>query len=518
MLAIEVEYLLGVAFLAEADRRTAEWPPQPDRLFSALVATWADLGQDAGQAEALRWLERLEPPAIVHPQGTARDVADVYVPPNDMTVSGKPGGAIPKELAAAIRTLPQARTNRQARHFPATVLDRDDADRVPPVVYLWRDVTAPPAIRAALAELASALSSLGHSSSLVRAALVEPDGDVAPTLWPDARGDRRLRWVYAGRFDALTQDYAAARDHNREQATRKRGALPLRTVRPAPGISVAYAGGERRESAPQSIFGGDWIVFEDAGGTAPSLTAFAHAAKAVHASLLKFADAPVPEVVSGHRPDGSATDRPHLAIVPLADVDWDYSEGRLFGFALVLPREIEARDPDDGERRQVLAAIGKAARSTPIDDRDAGLRLTLGGALQWCVKRTPYPERASLRPGRYARTARRWATVTPVLLDRHPKAPGEAEDSVAQACVNIGLPVPAEVRLFKHPAVRGAPSAWPAGAAPRQADWSFPADSPLASRRRIHAVVDFDRPVRGPVLLGAGRFRGFGLCLPVDEG
>jgi len=32
----------------------------------------------------------------------------------------------------------------------------------------------------------------------------------------------------------------------------------------------------------------------------------------------------------------------------------------------------------------------------------------------------------------------------------------------------------------------------------------------------MHAVVEFSEPVRGPVIIGAGRFVGFGLCLPLD--
>lgn len=33
-----------------------------------------------------------------------------------------------------------------------------------------------------------------------------------------------------------------------------------------------------------------------------------------------------------------------------------------------------------------------------------------------------------------------------------------------------------------------------------------------------HAVLLFEREVRGPVLIGAGRFRGYGLCRPLSQG
>jgi CRISPR-associated protein Csb2 len=33
-----------------------------------------------------------------------------------------------------------------------------------------------------------------------------------------------------------------------------------------------------------------------------------------------------------------------------------------------------------------------------------------------------------------------------------------------------------------------------------------------------HAVLIFDEDVAGPLLIGAGRFRGYGLCRPLVQG
>jgi CRISPR-associated protein Csb2 len=43
--------------------------------------------------------------------------------------------------------------------------------------------------------------------------------------------------------------------------------------------------------------------------------------------------------------------------------------------------------------------------------------------------------------------------------------------------------------------------------------WRLP--SSLASRFLTHAVIRFSEPVEGPVILGAGRFVGLGLCRPI---
>jgi CRISPR-associated protein Csb2 len=63
--------------------------------------------------------------------------------------------------------------------------------------------------------------------------------------------------------------------------------------------------------------------------------------------------------------------------------------------------------------------------------------------------------------------------------------------------------------------VTGAPSAYPSGHAPRWTGWRLPKS--LATRQLTHALLQFNEPVRGPVILGAGRFGGLGLCRALDQ-
>ena len=104
-----------------------------------------------------------------------------------------------------------------------------------------------------------------------------------------------------------------------------------------------------------------------------------------------------------------------------------------------------------------------------------------------------------------------------MVLDRFPKSEDPAEQAriVATACTHVGLPEPVEIELHAHAAVRGAPSAQRRARAPIWSDWSFPPGSWLAGRPRRHVVLRFEQPVRGPVLIGAGRYQGLGLCLPL---
>jgi CRISPR-associated protein Csb2 len=104
------------------------------------------------------------------------------------------------------------------------------------------------------------------------------------------------------------------------------------------------------------------------------------------------------------------------------------------------------------------------------------------------------------------------------VLDRHLKEEGavrqeEIISQIKSACVNAGLPEPDVIVPDKHSAIEGAPSAQPSGKAPEWMRWRLP--SSLASRFLTHAVIRFSEPVEGPVILGAGRFVGLGLCRPI---
>ena len=152
-LVLEVEYLADVVFAAIGpDSEVPDWPPQPDRIFSALVATWAARGQDDAETEALRWLEQLEPPQIIERGASPRTPATVFVPPND------PRSDRQKH---ALGVLPALR-RRQPRRFPAARPDD------PVLRFVWLDAAPEPATLSALDRLARDTSYVGHSSSLTR--------------------------------------------------------------------------------------------------------------------------------------------------------------------------------------------------------------------------------------------------------------------------------------------------------------------------------------------------------------
>jgi CRISPR-associated protein Csb2 len=481
MLTIEVELLTGVYRAGLPDGSGAEWPPHPERLFSAFAQAWGDGGCDAEECVALEWLERQGSPWIEadnDAEWSERTAPTVFVPPND-------------DRGNEITVLPERR-RRQARVFRAGV----PTNAI--VRFGWPQASPSNQERAALDALVRRVASLGHSSSLVRIALGERELGSEQRLWlPSADGNYSLRVPHEGRLARLGEWYQG---HHR----------------PGAGATARYnAPRNKSQQEPiKSHFGAEteWFVFEDAGGFRPDILGFAQVARRVRDSLMALGPQPVPEILSGHAANGSATTRPHLAIVPLANVGWEHATSDLLGFAAILPRALEPSD-----RSLVIKALAKFAR---IDlGKDAYAKLNFGDAGVWNLAQIATPVRSSLKPVRYCGAAATWASVTPMLLDRFPDH-GDAVDEarlIAAACRNIGLPEPLTVEIHKHSAIKGAPSAYPARGRRNRPDWSLPKGAKFASRPRRHVVLHFAENVEGPVILGAGRFHGFGLCLPLNR-
>ncbi|HEU4583755.1 MAG TPA: type I-U CRISPR-associated protein Csb2 [Polyangiaceae bacterium] len=502
MLTLEIELLTGVYRASQVDQSAAEWPPHPERVFSALVQAWGDGGQLPGERAALEWLEALEDPPSIEASEVNRErtAPVVYVPPNDAR-------------STDISILP-AQRKRQARHFRAVVplapLASSDGT-LAHVRFRWSQ-PVPELHRRHLRALAHRVSSVGHSSSLVRLQFREEVivNDPERMYVPHEAGPTALRVAYAGRLRHLEFWYSIE-----EGKLRKR---------PKVRATARYARETPRSDIPSTVFGPDpdWIVLEarrDAGSSfTPDVLAFPRVAKCIRNALMKFASDPPPEVISGHKKDGTPSESPHVAIVPLTNVGWSYSDGSLLGVGLILPRALERET-----RAVVLQAIQVwlKDRGSPTGSGASG-EVRLGRNAVWQLKQVIEGERASLRPARYCAAACTWRSVTPVFLDRFLKGTSEMEEVelIAQACANIGLPERdlVEVQIHKHSAVRGAETTYPSRGRAHRPDWSFPEKSSYQNRPRRHVVLRFRNPVTGPVLLGAGRYHGMGLLLPDPSG
>ena len=257
---------------------------------------------------------------------------------------------------------------------------------------------------------------------------------------------------------------------------------------------------------PRSVFDPHLVVLAIAGKRVP-LPATLKLTTALRGLLMrKCPEQPPPEWFSGHRRDGKATAAPHLALAPLAFAGSQHADGRILGLALILPRGLEPQEAG----RCLEPILTDPETGLPPDD----LRLFDGGRLECSIElETRERPPASLDPRTWTRASRVWASVTPVVLNRHFDGKDEwerAAESVKEMCGHAGLPRPREVLLHPVSAVEGVPHAREFPQLIRKQDGG--------RRRHGHAVVIFDEPECGPVLIGAGRFRGYGLCRPIEEG
>jgi CRISPR-associated protein Csb2 len=447
-------------------------------VFQALVAAWGERGCNPDERAALEWLERSGPPLIAAPdvEEPTGDVTKVFVPTND--VEGPRRGAYRE---SQLGLLPSHR-ERKPRYFPATVV----GDGV--CALIWPEVDCG-AHRPALEHLARAVTYIGHSSALVRAWL---DDSPPAARWRPAAEDAaevvQLRVPEPGRLDVLCRDFADGGPGWR---------------RPGPGAWCAYEL-TARACVHRASTSGRLIVLCRRGGAAPALGQTLALTSALRGALLRHATGHARELVSGHTSEGQPLDVPHVVYLPLAFVGADHADGHLLGLGVLLPRETTPTD-----EVAIHTAVGRA-----LDVETGTLELALpdGRTCAFSVEDRDAPPRA-LRAATWARASRTFATVTPVVLDRqaprrHPDRDGFAAAEVVRACGLIDLPLPpCEVRVTDAPLLTGSPHAA-----------AFP---PLPTktgggRRHVHVWMRFDEPVRGPLVLGSGRYRGYGLFRPVD--
>ncbi len=480
-LAFEIEFVTGVCRAAREPGDTSpDWPPQPDRVFSALVSAWAARGERPDERAALEWLEEQSPPTIYASNYTSRTAPDVFVPPNDPRAS--------KAARKYIEVMPDQR-RRQPRRFP--IARPDD-----PVAVLAWSTEPETVIFDALDAIARDVGYIGHSASLTRCRFLTGD---ELTFGHPARLARRH--IYSGRLRELERSHHA------------------NPVRPAirPGNPL-FA--ERSQDIQPSS---DWLVLEVIDGEVPDVRAAALVCRLLRQALMSgyrrktgSRDA-IPEIVSGHAADGTPTRLPHIAIAPMAFAGFPHADGRVFGFVLIPPRGVSLN--------RIEGFRGAFEKVAPyLQDKEQRVLSLEGSPLKETLRLAPaHPTGvgtlSSLSPAPYLKPSRYWASVTPIVLERHLKRKDDAEirELIARACENAGLPRPAldEIQAGKHSAVEGMPPARPLSGEPLWMRWKAPKS--LASRPLVHAVIDFEQEVAGPVLLGAGRFTGLGLCRRVGD-
>jgi CRISPR-associated protein Csb2 len=522
MLSLRVELLTGRYVASEFNNRNrAEWPPHPARVFSALVAAYHEAGRPEHGEAALRWLECLEPPQMTFSAASTRDLKIHYVPVNDKAISdasmvsnawtkvftaetdkqqtkaeaqlakayakvSEPDKTLGKKFReVAAHVLPGTRT-KQPRTFP-TVLPED-----PVLHYSWED-SPDPNVRAGLDAIAAALVRVGHSSSLVSACWVA--GAPEPTWVPDARGGEALRWVGPGQLARLNALHS-------ETPFAEQRVMPYRMAR--------YRPARREVPVRSSRFAADFIVLQRVEGPRLPVLAAESVADAVRKALMSHAGEPTPSLISGHRDDGEPLTEDHLAVVALPYVGGSHASGDLLGVALVPPAGLSLT-----ELQPVYGAIARWEQANLTGSSMPRVVLKLGKLGRWELQRNlELTALHNLRESTWTRASRGWASVTPMVLDRypgsrpmgHPETQRRIRETIIAACERVGLPAPAQIEVGQSPYFNGSAKAG-----------QFIRRDREDTRPLLHSWLLFDEPVIGPILLGAGRYRGLGLFRPYGE-
>jgi CRISPR-associated protein Csb2 len=512
--AIGVRYLCGWSASTDvSSRMRAEWPPHIARLYMALAAAHFETGSDKAERTALEWLETQDAPRISCSVGggvTERDVVGVYVPVNDVESS--------KELWPALRP-------KQLRTFPRVRPENDT------VYFLW-DSSPDGQVQDALKALCRKVTRLGHSSSLVQAWLVENGNhEIPPALIPDPLGPARLRIPTAGLLRELERAFngaAVCEYHQLLQAAAEAGPKLKKKLREE--LQEKFPNGAPVSRRPQigawqgysqvvscqdsnaiieGVFDPNLLILTRQDGPNLNLESTIQLTGALRDAVMKASPQPPPEWVSGHEPNGGPSRKPHLAFFPLPYVGGKYGDGHILGLAIAIPRgadpeEVRERigpllfDPDTGKARPIPLWKNSTACGSRI--------------WEWELERESrqYPPQ-SLRAETWTGPDREWDSVTPVVLHHHPKPnrAGHIEAIMRQACESAGLPQPAKVTISSVSRFRGVGRAIDVP--------PFAEGGANLSRYQVHATLAFESPVEGPVLIGRGRYRGYGLFRPTER-
>jgi CRISPR-associated protein Csb2 len=516
VLTIHIRYITGRVVAARTDdREEPEWPPHPARVFMALAAAHFESGGNPAERAALEWLEAMPPPQIHAGDHFPRHAVIQYVPVNDEAIGKNPG---------PLQSAPGWSRNRQPRTFASAGLEDEIA------ALYWPDADAGKHLLA-LQSLCARVTRVGHAISLTHVWASECAPDAAPSHLPDADNpETMLRVAGGGLLDYLDRRYEnentvrwsalAVAEQTGERAARSLAKKALKAefpdgepVRLRPAVVLAHGYSAPSTLArPAATPGTVWspapltLALERRSGPVRHLdiAATLQLTARVRDALLQHLGAGAPEALTGHKDDGPA-DQPHLAIFPLPFLGNEHADGHLVGIALALPRSLPP-----AHRRSLESALRAL--------REQGLKLGPLGVWDLRPADSGLPKQALLPAAWTAAPtgATQWATATPYVCDRHAKSKdkptyyAELAEEIAHACRRVLAQPGANIKIevTSVSAHIGAP---PSHAFPRleRKDGS--------KRRQTHAILTFDRPIVGPLLIGAGRFRGYGLCRPLPS-
>jgi CRISPR-associated protein Csb2 len=460
-----------------------EWPPSPLRVFQALVAAAAARWNERMRLEyavpALQWLELQKAPTIVAAVGVRSDVKyRHYVPDNvaDKVAKSWSGG---REASIA-----DYRTEKDVR---PTHLRGGDA-----VHYLFPLADGSCLHFEVLAAAARSITHLGWGVDMVAGNAIVISAEEAAKLpgqrWQPAEGPSadRLRVPVEGTLNDLSNKHAAFL--NRLSGDGFKPVPPLATFRVVGYHPATYPAG--RQWAAFRIVSVDPDEPNPSFDTARrcrDVAAWVRSATDRVCDGWPFGD--TAGFVLGHDAEGKPLkgDRAdeRFMYLPLPTIIHKLNRVQSIRRVLIAAPE-RFRDRVDWVR---LRLPGQAL--VALDGGDKGM-LNILPTSDWVLRQYTHPSHV-------------WSTVTPVVWPGHDdRDPRKAEAILRKAFIHAGLPPELVGRIEKL-------------------EWrsvGFRAGLDMAPRylcpekivgRQFHVRVRFPQAIRGPLAVGAGRYRGMGV-------
>ncbi|MDZ4687411.1 MAG: type I-U CRISPR-associated protein Csb2 [Planctomycetaceae bacterium] len=486
---LSFKFLDGM-FHGRDDGGAPEWPPSPLRAFQALVdaaATRWRMEPDFNEhpKPALKWLESLTPPSINSPVAEAASSAyRLYVPNNhaDVVAAAWARGSTNASIA-------EHRTEKDVR---PTYLRGGDT-----VHYLYSLPDSECPHLAVLAAAARGITHLGWGVDMVAAnADVITDEKAASLngeLWlpVDGPSDKGQGVPCVGTLGDLTRKHAAFLDR-----------LSVDGFKPVPPLSVYdFVGYHRATDRVPPRYAAFSILQPDASGSrafdvgrrtrdVAGMVRHAVDQQAFRTRPFGWSDGDIHVFVHGKSPDGASPTRgerspDRFSYLPLPTIN--HKLKRVEAIRRVL---VAAPAHCQQQIRWVQRAL--AGEELVDETHEAQGLLTILPGSDWVLKQ-------------YVGQGTVWTTVTPVILPRHDGyKPAEAGDHIRMAFEQAGF----DRQLIEQSAIEWRHVGYRAGA--DLVSRYLPPEN-LSHKPRYHVRVQFPHSVSGPIAVGSGRFRGFGL-------
>ncbi len=478
-LCVTVQWVTDRYHGVQSDGETPEWPPSPFRLFQTLLASGLRTGSKNDVSATLQWFEKNPTPEIIAANTEIGTTRNHFVPDNDNSLSHR---------------------RSSFRKFHPSIFLGESPHQVS-VHYLWDVQTMGTLPFRELTNLVNCIGCFGWAVDFAFArALFATSAEVSdikgtrwtprPQVLPSADA---LRVPRAGSLSDL--HYAYSKNVCRIiDFTERRG-----TIRPKIFDRVVYTNSARPLGRPCQLFSLRTTTGELSREPQAKLM---HVAGMVrHAAIAAMRACPPPGApdpakwietsAAGHR---NGNDNHHqFSYVPLPSIGHPHADCDIRRVMIVAPFDQESN----------LRHLAQQLNGWRFEREGGGEAPILEQIRDDNVTRQ-YTDRSAT-----------WATVTPIILPGHDDhKPAKTKKLLDTALRQSGVEQPCEFTWSSMPNFRHSLPAFKHDRQGRHIGYFRP--NHLDKFTLVHARLTFTTPVPGPMIIGAGRHCGFGVCAVVD--